>query len=130
VGILHATQVLDISGLIELASGSLRKKLRFINWLNNADSIVRFSLGESTSPRSPVDRILRPDTTALWGNIALPFGSGFAANQFLDGLHMLEDGLDLAFAAAEEDGLVDDPVCDKCAETLEDKEEEEVVYAH
>jgi hypothetical protein len=128
MSILDGGSILDMSGIIELRpEGPLHQKLRLANWLNNADLIVRYSLGEAINANLPIDRILLPDVTAIWCNIALPVRCGFSAKPFLAAVNLLIDGLQFAFAAAEEDGLLDGANCDKCAEQFETEEDS---YAH
>jgi len=130
-GIHEDVKIVLLAGDIALRrNGSLRKILGFVNWLNNANKIVRFSFLESVSAENPCDRGALPDGGRLVGSISLPFQSGFSGIQFMDSWDILTDGLNYAFNLAVEDGLVDDPVCDKCAETLEAKEKEEDVHAH
>jgi hypothetical protein len=128
IGVIEDTKLIDLSGLIELRPGcSLSDTARFVNWLNNADPIVRFALGESVNPDDPVDQIAMPDASALWGNVSLPFGSGLVVNQFVAAIALLNNGLDHAFTKALEDGFVDAPMCEACAEQFE---AEENSYAH
>jgi hypothetical protein len=128
IGIIKDTKLIDLSGLIELRPGcSLSDTARFVNWLNNADPIVRFALGESVNPDNPIDRIAMPDASALWGNVSLPFGSGLVVNQFVAAIDLLNNGLDHAFTKALEDGFVDAPMCEACAEQFEAEEDS---YAH
>ncbi len=130
-GIHEDVKIVLLAGDIALRrNGSLRKILGFVNWLNSANKIVRFSFLESVSAENPCDRGALPDGGRLVGSISLPFQSGFSGIQFMDSWDILTDGLNYAFNLAVEDGLVDDPVCDKCAETLEAKEKEEDVHAH
>ena len=128
IGIIKDTRLIDLSGLIELRPGcSLNDTARFVNWLNNADPIVRFALGESVNPDNPIDRIAMPDASALWGNVSLPFGSGLVVNQFVAAIDLLNDGLDHALTKALEDRFVDAPMCEACAEQFEAEEDS---YAH
>lgn len=124
IGIIKDTNILDLSGLIELRPGcSLSDTARFVNWLNNADPIVRFALCESVNPDNPIDRIAMPDASALWGNVSLPFGSGLVVNQFVAALDLLNDGLDHALSKALEDGFVDGPRCEACEEQFQAEED-------
>lgn len=107
----------DLAGAIELRQGiSLRKTLRFLNYLNNEDRVVRFSLWEPPSH----DAI---DMADLWANVALPIRSGFSSKQFIGALDLLLSGLDYAFTAAVEAGLAEPP----CATWQCGCEHEEVV---
>ena len=91
----------DLAGAFELREGiSLRKTLRFLNYLNNEDRAVRFSLWETPSH----DAI---DVTDLWANVVLPIRSGFSSKQFIAALDLLFRGLEYALAAAVEAGLAD-----------------------
>jgi hypothetical protein len=91
----------DLAGAFELREGvSLRKTLRFLNYLNNENRVVRFSLWEPPSH----DAI---DVTDLWANVVLPIRSGFSSKQFIAALDLLFRGLEYALAAAVEAGFTD-----------------------
>jgi hypothetical protein len=97
--------LVDLAGAIGLRQGiSLKKSLRFLNHLNNATALVRFTLGEAITPCD--DEI---DLTDLWGNVALPIRAGFSSKQFIEALDLLFRGLDYAQAAAVEAGLAEAP---------------------
>jgi len=100
--------ILEFSGVLELKRcGSLTRKMRFINWLNNAIPAVRFSLFEKVDPENPIDRIASPDSIILWADLALPLASGLGEDQILEALTMLVEAIDSALVSALEDGLVD-----------------------
>lgn len=104
--------VVDMAGAIELREGiSLRKALRFLNYLNNEDRVVRFSLWETPSH----DAI---DATDLWANVVLPIRSGFSSKQFIAALDLLLGGLECALAAAVEVGMADPVECPSNQEAL------------
>jgi hypothetical protein len=97
--------LVDLAGAIGLRQGiSLKKSLRFLNHLNNATPLVRFTFGEAITPCD--DEI---DLTDLWGNVALPIRAGFSSKQFIEALDLLFRGLDYAQAAAVEAGFVEAP---------------------
>ena len=102
----------DLAGAFELRQGvSLRKTLRFLNYLNNVDRVVKFSLWEPPC-HSGID------PSDLWGSLALPTRSGFSTRQFVAALDLLCSGLEHAFAAAVEVGMADPVECPSNQEAL------------
>lgn len=101
INLVDDLPAVDLAGAFELRRGiSTRQTLRFLNYCNNENRVVRFSLWEPPTH----DAI---DLTDLWGNVALPIRSGFSARQFVAALDLLCNGLEDAHAAAVEAGLVD-----------------------
>ncbi len=107
----------DLAGAFELRQGvSLKKTLRLLNYLNNTDKVVKFSLWEPPHHG-------RFDLSDVWASVALPIHSGFSSKQFIGALDLLLSGLDYAFTAAVEAGLAEPP----CATWQCGCEHEEVV---
>jgi hypothetical protein len=107
----------DLAGAFELRQGvSLKKTLRLLNYLNNTDKVVKFSLWEPPHHG-------RIDLSDVWASVALPIHSGFSSKQFIGALDLLLSGLEYAFTAAVEAGFAEPP----CATWQCGCEHEEVV---